>query len=224
VGCGEKLMQGTLSEALTHIANRYGFNTEELIAYAKEDTLGGHYPQAPPGHNHPAPKEIEPNKGIWAVEGQVLYALIRALKPGNVLEIGNRYGCSTAHIAEAIVRNGTGYLVTIDICKDPILREEHQGIARQVIADLFYFDYKQLAPIGFIFEDSNHRPDMVEYAWRQFWQHGAPGAMMVSHDSEHERVGPGVREGIQRVTTDYTSYQIHPALCGLAMHRKTNAT
>lgn len=216
-------MNGTLDEVLIDIAHSWGFDADELIGYAHEDMLGGHYPQALPGACHPAPIDHPGrNKGIWETEGQTLYALIRALKPRNVLEIGNRWYCSTAHIAEALLKNGQGHLWTMDIQNEPILRDEHKEVATQIVSDLFWFDYAKLAPIDFIFEDSFHQPDMVEYVWRKFLEHGSDKGMVVSHDSEHFRVGPRVKEGLARVGLPYTSYQITPAECGLAMYRRAN--
>jgi len=213
-------MNGTLEECLSHIALTYGLSASELIAYAYEDNLGGHFPTL----DNPSKYK----KGIWGVEGQALYALVRALHPKNVLEIGNCWGTSTAHIAKALLTNGVGRLTTIDNGVEPTCLEVegwYHEIIESVKADLFDWNYKYNPPYDFIFEDAYHEMDMVTHVWKAFYQYGAPGGMIVSHDSEHERTQADVQTGIRNVIGDaFTSYQISPALCGLAMWRKPFAS
>lgn len=215
-------MDGTLDEVLISIANSWGFDADELIEYAQEDELGGHTPHPEPEDAHPTPKDHRGwNKGIWEVEGKVLYALIRALKPRKVLEIGNQWFCSTSHIAEALLKNEQGHLWTIDLVKSKGLNVKYKDVVTQIGIDLFRFDYGEIAPIDFIFEDSFHTPGMVHYVWGKFQEYGADEGMIVSHDSEHKTVGEQVQAGLDMVGLPHTSYKIEPSDCGLAMWRKS---
>lgn len=53
--------------------------------------------------------------GVNPGDRRALYALVRALKPASVLEIGTHIGSSTIHIAQALKTNGGGHLTTVDI-------------------------------------------------------------------------------------------------------------
>ena len=47
--------------------------------------------------------------------GQLLYALVRAMRPTTVLEFGTGHGFSTLHIAAALRDNGEGQLVSAEL-------------------------------------------------------------------------------------------------------------
>lgn len=53
--------------------------------------------------------------GVNPGDRRALYALVRALRPDTVLEIGTHIGSSTVHIARALETNGSGHLTTVDI-------------------------------------------------------------------------------------------------------------
>lgn len=90
-------------DALRQIAAAAGLDGDALIGYANEDGVGGR------------------DTGAWAgmstfeAEGQVLYALIRALKPVQVVEVGVDSGGTSTHILTALDRNGDGQLYSVDI-------------------------------------------------------------------------------------------------------------
>jgi predicted O-methyltransferase YrrM len=56
--------------------------------------------------------------------GQLLYAIVRALKPETVVETGTHKGFSTLMIAQALEENRAGYLYTID--------QKDHGVAREI--------------------------------------------------------------------------------------------
>ncbi len=53
--------------------------------------------------------------GVNPGDRRALYALVRALKPASMLEVGTHIGSSTVHIAQALKTNGGGHLTTVDI-------------------------------------------------------------------------------------------------------------
>lgn len=209
-----------LHDALWRIADKFKLSHEQLLQYAAEDEIGGY---------HHDKKERTRDKGIWGVEGQVVYALIRATKPKHVLEIGNCWGTSTLHIAEAVLQNGEGKVTTLDIQgrEDgrPVTRipRKYKPIVTSVKGDLREFNYRTRPLLDFVFEDSYHTVELVSHVWREFRDHARKGAYIVSHDSEHFRVGEPVRAGIAAAgyaPDEYLSVAIDPADCGLVIGRK----
>lgn len=130
-----------LESALTLIGQKFdGYSDEiaDLIAYADEDHEGGR----------------RAGFDDWSIdpdEGKLLYALVRALKPAKLLEIGVREGASTAHLLAAIEANGDGELISYDIAAVSLKRTNHKWTAVQ--ADALTAD---LPTADFVFEDSQH--------------------------------------------------------------------
>ena len=52
---------------------------------------------------------------ISAKAGQLLYALVRAIRPQTVVEFGTSFGISTIYLAAAVTDNGTGRVVTTEL-------------------------------------------------------------------------------------------------------------
>lgn len=129
-----------LSDALTLLAQRLRLSPSELIAYADEDTHGG----TDTGYA---------GMSIHRDEGRLLYALVRALKPVQAVEIGVCEGVSTLHLLSAIHANGIGHLDSYDI--DP-------EAGKLVIAATSWTFHAEDALLSefpaaeFIFEDAAH--------------------------------------------------------------------
>ena len=77
-----------LHDALRAIAQQFDLPGHELIAYAAED----------PHDGWDLGKGSWVSGSVWTVEGKVLYAMVRALKPQEVIEFGTAQGCSSTHI------------------------------------------------------------------------------------------------------------------------------
>lgn len=92
-----------LQEALRQIAAAGNLDADELIAYAAEDQVGGR----DTGHWS--------GMSTFADEGKVLYALIRAMRPARVVEIGVASGGTSTHILSALEANGFGTLYSVDV-------------------------------------------------------------------------------------------------------------
>lgn len=52
---------------------------------------------------------------ISADGGKLLYNLVRATRPANVVEFGTSYGISTLHLAAAVRDNGSGHVITTEM-------------------------------------------------------------------------------------------------------------
>lgn len=213
----------SLHDALDSMAVQFELDADDLIHYAAIDPHGGYHPKYDDGF---------PAGSIWRVEGQVLYALVRALRPQRVLEIGTYYGCSATHILQALRDNGSGTLVCIDLNDGvgslipPTLRS-HLAIVQ---ADMFQWlpNLTQDEGFDFIWEDSAHTVETTEFAWRSAYRLLPPGGMILSHDAEHFRLTEQVKEGIARAglfsaTPPARTYLIAPSDCGLAVWRKLPA-
>jgi predicted O-methyltransferase YrrM len=151
--------------------------------------------------------------------GELLAYAEEDTKPSHVLEVGNTWGTSTQHICEALLRNGKGKLTTIDLGEFKV-PARYKKIAKAKVTDLFDFNYKAVPRFDFVFEDGGHDGGAVTHVWEQFMKHAKKSAVIVSHDSEHFRLGPLVQSEIRQTNADYLSVAIAPADCGLAMWRK----
>jgi predicted O-methyltransferase YrrM len=202
------------------IADKYGLDAELLKQYASDDTVGGWDEVADGQTTTRNGNPLWECGSIWEIEAVVLYALIRAVKPLNVLEVGGYYGCSTSHICEALLANGVGKLTTIENDLDnPALDERYKPIRRWLKKDAQTYRFPVAKPYDFVFEDAVHTPDFVANVWNKFFKSGKPGSFIVSHDATHYRIGEGVRYGISQVTTDYLPLTVGYGKCGLAIGR-----
>lgn len=149
-------------DALAMIAKNAKLDYVDLCAYADEDHEGGR----------------RAGFDDWSIdpdEGKLLYALVRALKPGRVLEIGVREGASTAHLLAALTANGNGELHSYDIAASTLVLESpimHFVQEDALIADLPNADL--------IFEDSQHG---LQYSLELFKKLRALNPrIMITHD------------------------------------------
>jgi len=90
---------------------------------------------------------------VYPIEGQILYALVRVLRPETVLEFGTMYGCSTEHIVAALERNDFGRLLSVDINPQTSLKSPRLEIIK---GDGMEFAEKWNEPVGMVFEDGPH--------------------------------------------------------------------
>jgi len=194
-----------LEEGLAALASRAQLDAGELAAYAAEDTLGGVDSGWPGG-------------SVWRVEGQFLYALIRALKPERVIEIGTAAGCSAAHMLAALNANGHGTLHSYDILAsagyaipDTVSRERWRFTAADAIATL------QKTPVRcqVAFEDGLHTTEFTRDALRTLKQMTV--GVLISHDALHfSDYGRMVREAWDAEIDDYDAVLMEASDCGLA--------
>lgn len=210
-----------LADALQLIAEQTGFDAQMLKTYADEDTLGG-------WHNV-LEHEKFPCGSIWGVEGQVLYALIRALKPSRVAEIGAWHGCSASHMALAVKKNRRGKVISVDDGSEihkvgthgDKIPDNLRSYIELVQADGgAWLEQQPDHSLDLLFEDDNHRADMVEIISRLAHSKLKPGGILVDHDAADHPTGVQVRKGMDAAGIGYHVYLIEPADCGLAIWRK----
>lgn len=202
-----------LVSALGDIAARFNLNVGELIAYANEDKVGGYH--------HEEELRQWPGGSVWGAEGQVIYALVRALRPTRVLEIGSWNGCSAHHIAAALATNGDGKLTCIDTEFKFAVPDEYDGVMKLIEGDLFDYTWPRRGKYNFVFADANATHAQIAHIWQSFQKYANDGAMIVNHDAAHFVVGERVADGIKTSgVDDYIVVAIAPADCGLAIWQK----
>lgn len=185
-----------LNDALAAIAADFGLDAAALTTYAAEDRMGG--------FNHDVNARRWPTGSMWEVEGQFLYALVRAMRPCHVVEIGSWVGCSATHILEAMAVNdaedGSGGLLTsIDV--DPgagrdiplSLRQRWRflrGAAQDVIPTAIHS--VDFGPVDIVFEDGPHDFEGTAAILAAVRDHLSP-RLVISHDGAHFLVGADIR-------------------------------
>jgi predicted O-methyltransferase YrrM len=211
-----------LEIALLRIADKFDLSRLQVIQYAAQDPHGGY---------NSAYEDGFPTGSVWRVEGQMLYALIRALEPQSVLELGTWHGASATHILQALKDNGRGSLDCVDnraygdVQIGHMIPDEvrHLGTIHPVsLETCIEIALHEGYTYDVIFEDAMHEAPQVEYVWQNAERLLNPGGLIISHDAMHPTAGPIVREGIARAGYgDKTvNVLIQPADCGFALWRK----
>lgn len=220
-------------DLLYQLAVEHGYNGLELVNYVDEDQLGGYHWRS------------ELSK--WSVgslfesEGQMLYALIRYLKPQTIIEIGSFHGCSTAHMALAVKANGVGKVIAVDDVRNGAFHdqfpEELKAYVETVVSEGGAF-MEKLEPGGvdFVFEDSSHSEEDTYRISKAALRALKPGGLLINHDAMHDMAidglgnrstvyeGQQIRAGLTRAGADFKTY-IAPLIardsdCGIAVTRK----
>ncbi len=160
-------------------------------------------------------------------EGRILYALVRALKPLRILEIGTGRGGSTSHMAEALVKNGNnGELITIDnnpdSGRDLDRHYVEMGWVKSVIADAnTYIEHPGLSDFDFIFEDGAHSIHQIQVVYQEMLRILKPGGVVLSHDVLVEGIRDYYREAWEKARfTPGLIVQVDPSPCGLSIYRR----
>jgi len=205
-----------LNETLTQIEKDFGFGVHELQSYAAEDSLTGW-----DNNNGDFPVG-----SIWGVEGQIMYAILRAIGATTAVELGTHAGCSALHIIGALnMHTPNPELTCVDLGLANFDNEHRfiQGVAGITLLKQDAIKFVQQAKsnsIEFLFEDLTHEPHIVAGVWKEAARILKPGGFIVSHDALHWACGPDVRNGIGQSGLEYKAYLTSPSDCGLAIWRK----
>lgn len=208
----------TLNDVLYLLAAQLHLEGSELIQYAAEDTLGGYHSNAALARWHVG--------SIWGSEGQILYALTRALKPELIVEVGGYLGCSASHFAAACKANGKGSVVSVD--------SGRAGAAHGKDIPAGLRSYVQLVTstgeewlakqddnsIGLLFEDAMHDVEGVAAISRLAMDKLEPGGLLINHDASHPAVGGAIREGLRIAAVDFRVFCTEESDCGVAISKK----
>ena len=131
---------------------------------------------------------------------ELLYGLVRSMKPEVCVEIGSALGKSASYIGMALKENGRGMLYAIDPHEptnwndvDAIdsLKEFNRNIAAAGVREYVSLirSYSDAAarnwklPIDIIFIDGDHSYDGVKRDWELFLPHVKPSGVVIFHDT-----------------------------------------
>jgi hypothetical protein len=191
------------AEAIAVLASRLHIHADEMQAYADADLYGGR------------DDGTFQAMAIHAVEGRLLYALVRALKPQTVLEIGTADGGSATHILSALATNGIGQLISYDVVEGSgghipaALRDRWTlRIEDALTADLPQADY--------IFEDSDHS---LDFSIALFGKLKALNPRIIgTHDYNSHEIYPvfAVKQAFDTVFPDNLPLKLQDAFTGMA--------
>jgi hypothetical protein len=147
--------------------------------------------------------------GTVGPTNEVLYIIVRALRPGIIVETGVAHGFSSAYLLQALSDNGFGELISIDLpTTNPTGRVNEDGIVDQVrVASpdqtgmvvppplrnrwtLYRGNSKDLlpkviashSPIDIFFHDSSHSYQNMLWEYQLAWPHIRPGGWLLSDD------------------------------------------
>jgi hypothetical protein len=155
-------------------------------------------------------KELDGGAGIHPDEGKVLYGLVRALRPQNLVETGVAGGVSTAFLCAALIENEVGKLVSIDLPPEEaqgrmhddggrmewpkrgigwaipdVIRErmeERHSIVLEDVVTALPRVIDDLGIIDFFLHDDVHTPPHMLWEFRLLWPRLGDGGALASDD------------------------------------------
>jgi len=150
----------------------------------------------------------------WRVQAynEILYAVVRVVRPQVVLETGVQHGLSSSYLLAALSDNDLGTLHSIEIAPPggwqrgppaagqlpseevarigsaipPQLRDRwklHVGPAQEELPRLL----QELGQIDLFFHDSDHSENHMLWEFRSTWEHLARGGWLASDDIDYNR-------------------------------------
>ncbi|MFE3942712.1 O-methyltransferase [Streptomyces sp. NPDC059118] len=174
--------------------------TRMFEAAARDDEIAAHLWSEPEDRESLTAQELadaaqEIYMPVSADGGKLLYNLIRAIKPANVVEFGTSYGISTLHLAAAVRDNGTGQVITTEMSRTKAASARAtfaatglddvitvlEGNALQTLAALRH-------PVDFLFLDG--WKDLCLPVLQLLEPHIAPGTLVVADDVDLPSLGP----------------------------------
>lgn len=134
-------------------------------------------------------EHLRDGDAITLEEGELLYALVRAIKPLICVETGTHKGLSTHYIAQALKDNGDGQVVTCD----PVYWKQQDIFNSSPLKDWIVFQPVKgteldITHIDFLFIDGYHgKKDVVEEIEHLF-PHLSNNALVVFHDCDDNEI------------------------------------
>lgn len=209
---------GSLETVVLAVAGWLGIEFKKLFEYVNADLHTG----------------WDFDQGAWPCgslhrpEGQILYALVRALKPKQIAEVGTWYGCSATHMAQALEDDGQKHapINCIDISPNGsmIPSRLRQHINLTAADGCEYLSSLDDNSLGLFYEDASHSFEDVRGLWKLALNKVEPGGVIISHDPESAVVGADVIAGVEAAgIADYLIVRVPPSDCGLLIYRKPAA-
>jgi len=203
-----------ITAALEKLALHFGLVASELQAYAEEDTLGGFTRES-----QDAQSMRWPGGSVWEGEGKALYALVRALKPQTIVEVGSLVGCSTSHLALACLHNGSGTVYAVDPAAD-FSRVDKQLLPCIIAVREDVFTWTPPDEIGFVFEDGAHSKGFTQRALERLKPHLQTEAAVLCHDACQREYGAHILPELRAILGGQAeAILISPSDCGLGYAR-----
>lgn len=151
-----------------------------------------------------------------ASERAFLYALVRLLRPVNILEIGTGWGAMTTQLLSA----SDNKVVSVDIVKDrwgkPVGSLVPSQYRSRLTQGLVGFTQLPL-PVDFCLEDSAHTYDSTKSAWNGMINPLAPNGVIISHDACNK---PDVLRAIRDCGIEPLIIQLEDNAPGFALWQK----
>lgn len=200
----------SVSDACSFVANLLKIPTEELALYYRT------FDQT----TRPAPN-IDPQGWSMPVcEAAMLYAITRAMRPKTILELGTHVGYSASCMLDALERNGSGRIVTLDV-KQQVAAGSRLATSYRVFpltSDGVAFSKQIAFPIDMIFEDGGHTVEGTSEFLRNCLPHLKSGGIVISHDVAYPGLSEAVTEGLRLSLGDTVErILIENSSCGLGL-------
>lgn len=215
-----------LDETFQLMTLQIAIDGDALNKFAAEDRIGG----------WDLDKGGWPIGSLWSVEGKVLYALIRHLRPDLVVEVGTHRGCSTTHIATALDINDNGLIVTLDTAPgvgDLIPSTLNKRVNKVQAHGAKWLFEQPDESIDIIYEDADHSAETCMMIAQLATLKLKPGGLHIVHDAAHDTawlgdgsqihsdVGATIRRGLEMVLgNQFRVYRTDPSDCGFALWQK----
>lgn len=176
-----------------------------------------------------APTITRDQQGVHPEEAALLYLLVRALRPGLVLETGTFKGFSTTEIARALSANQHGHLITVDLDLNtgtvvPTELLPKITFYRGQNSDRFAQGLEATQRFDLFFHDSLHTFMNTLGELIGFADHYSPDAMIVCHDAKMDFMdGFGVGKAVRRFAAALDlPYLVLDTTCGLGVLKWSN--
>lgn len=142
-------------------------------------------------------REIEAiGANLYAKRVLLQYAIVRAVRPGLILETGIANGVSSAYILLAMKRNQKGSLHSIDVNDGSYLPSDkgvgwivpdwlrhrwtvHLGDAKTLLPHVL----KESRPLDIFIHDSLHTYEHMKFEYEQAYPYLRPGGILISDDA-----------------------------------------
>lgn len=189
------------------IANYLGVDYQVFRSYLEEDNHTG-YPDAVPG-------------SIWKVDGQILYAVARAINAMKIADIGTFGGISATHFAAAMALVN-GKVTSVDIWQrhGDFIPDELRRYVELVHNDGETFLRHHTDEFDIVSEDTDHVYDTARKIAMAGRSALRPGGVYIVHDVCHVPEGVDVLRAVKDAGMDPFVIQVQGTDSGLGFWKK----